>query len=105
MSEEQEPATDEGAPATPAETPPEPTGETPPEPTVRYGRARRAPRYGSFVVTGALVGVVLGLVLSLARPATGQFSQNSVIGYVAATLGLLGALFGAGVAVLLDRRR
>jgi hypothetical protein len=72
---------------------------------VRYGRVRRAPRYGSFVVTGAAVGVVIALVLSLSRPATGQFSQNSVIGYVAATLGLLGALAGAGVAVLLDRRR
>ena len=89
MSEDQEPAADQvGA-----------------EPQVRYGRKRRAPRYGSFVVTGALVGVLLGLGLSLTRPATGQFSQNSVIGYVAATLGLLGALLGAGVAVLLDRRR
>lgn len=75
------------------------------QPVVRYGRKRRAPRYGSFVATGAIVGVVLGLVLSLARPASGDFSQNSVIGYVAATLGLLGALLGAGVAVLLDRRR
>jgi hypothetical protein len=72
---------------------------------VRYGRLRRAPRYGSFVVTGAVIGAVIGLVLSVSRPSTGQFSQNSVIGYVAATLGLLGALLGAGVAVLLDRRR
>ena len=75
------------------------------QPPVRYGRKRRAPRYGSFVATGAIVGVVLGLALSLTRPASGDFSQNSVIGYVAATLGLLGALLGAGVAVLLDRRR
>jgi hypothetical protein len=72
---------------------------------VQYGRVRRAPRYGSFVVTGAVVGVAIALILSLSRPATGEFSQNSVVGYVAATLGLLGALAGAGVAVLLDRRR
>jgi hypothetical protein len=71
----------------------------------RYGRRRRAPRYGSFLATGALVGIVLGVVLSFSRPATGQFSQNSVVGYVAATLGLLGALLGAAVAILLDRRR
>jgi hypothetical protein len=70
----------------------------------RYGRPRRAPRYGSFVVSGALVGIVLGVVLSLSQPATGQFSQNSVVGYVAAILGLLGALAGATLAVLLDRR-
>jgi hypothetical protein len=31
----------------------------------RYGRPRRAPRYGSFVVTGALAGIVLGVVLFL----------------------------------------
>lgn len=84
---------------------PEPATQTPEEPTVRYGRKRRAPRYGSFVATGAVLGIVLGLGLSLTRPASGEFSQNSVIGYVAATLGLLGALLGAGVAVLLDRRR
>jgi hypothetical protein len=65
---------------------------------------RRAPRYGSFVVTGAVIGVVLGLVLSLSRPSTGQFSQNSVIGYVAAILGLTGALAGAAVAVMFERR-
>jgi hypothetical protein len=56
------------------------------------------------VVTGALAGIVLGVVLSLSQPATGQFSQNSVIGYVAAILGLVGALAGAALAVLLDRR-
>jgi hypothetical protein len=76
-----------------------------PDQPVRYGRPRRAPRYGSFVATGAIGGVVLGVALSLSRPAAGEFSQSSVIGYVAATLGLLGALLGAGIAVLLDRRR
>ena len=99
MSEER--ATGEAA----AERAPE-DGDPGPEPDgPRYGRRRRAPRYGSFVVTGAAAGVLLGLMLSVSRPATGQFSQNSVIGYVAATLGLLGALLGAGIAVLLDRRR
>ncbi len=70
----------------------------------RYGRPRRAPRYGSFVVTGAVVGIVLAVVVSLSQPATGQFSQNSVVGYVAAIFGLVGALAGAALAVLLDRR-
>ena len=102
MSEQERSAAPEDSPAEqPATSPAE--GRT--EPAVHYGRRRRAPRYGSFVATGAIVGIVLGLVLSLARPTSGQFSQNSVIGYVAATLGLLGALLGAGVAVLLDRRR
>ena len=55
------------------------------------------------MVTGAIVGLVLGVVLSFSWPSTGQFSANSVVGYVAATLGLVGALVGAAVAVLLDR--
>ena len=76
----------------------------PVEGTVRYGRRRRAPRYGSFLVTGAIAGLVLGVILSFSRPSTGQFSANSVVGYVAATLALVGALVGAAVAVLLDRR-
>jgi membrane associated rhomboid family serine protease len=73
--------------------------------TPRYGRPRRAPRYGSFVFTGVVVGVVLALIVSFGRPATGQFSQNSVIGYVAAIFALTGALVGAAAAVFFDRRR
>ena len=88
----------------------EPQPETETEPAtrpdgVRYGRRRRAPRYGSFVVTGVIVGVVLALIVSLSRPATGQFSQNSVVGYVAAIFGLTGALVGAAAAVFFDRRK
>jgi hypothetical protein len=82
--------------------PPPPADDAPV--SVRFGRRRRAPRYGSFVATGVIVGVVLAIVLSLSRPATGEFSQNSVIGYVAAIFGLVGALLGAGLAVVLDRR-
>jgi hypothetical protein len=78
------------------------------EATVRYGRRRRAPRYGSFLVTGAILGIALGLLLSVIQSLrdkdSSQFSLNTVAGYVAATLGLVGALLGAGVAVLLDRR-
>jgi hypothetical protein len=56
------------------------------------------------VASGALLGIVLGVIVSLSQPATGQFSQNSVVGYVAAIFGLIGALAGAALAVLLDRR-
>jgi hypothetical protein len=78
------------------------------EAPVRYGRRRRAPRYGSFLATGAVLGIALGIVLSVIQSLrdkdTSQFSLNTVVGYVAATLGLVGALLGAGLAVLLDRR-
>ena len=88
----------------PAATEPSRIGR-PSRPEPRYGRRRRAPRYGSFVFTGVVVGVVLAVIVSFGRPATGQFSQNSVVGYVAAIFGLVGALVGAVAAVLLDRRK
>ena len=54
---------------------------------------------------GVLLGAGLSLVQSSGNQANGQFSVNTVLGYVAAILGLLGALLGAGLAVVLDRRR
>lgn len=78
-------------------------------PGVRYGRMRRAPRYGSFLFTGAVVGVAVAILLAVVQwlryHDSSQFSFGTVLGYVAATLGLLGAVVGAGVAVILDRRR
>ena len=100
MSEEQAGTSAEQAPEATPDGTAEPGGGAAP----RYGRPRRAPRYGSFVATGALVGILVGVVLSFSQPATGQFSQNSVVGYVAAIFGLVGALAGGAVAVLLDRR-
>jgi hypothetical protein len=70
----------------------------------RYGRRRRAPRYGSFVVTGVVIGVVIGILLTLSRATTGEFSLNTTLSYVAAIFGLIGAVAGAGLAVLFDRR-
>jgi hypothetical protein len=88
------------------ESPEPPTDEQPSGP--RIGRVRRAPRYGSFVATGVIVGVVLGVaavvIVAAVRPTSDQFSENSVIGYVAAILGLIGAVIGAALAVLFDRR-
>jgi uncharacterized integral membrane protein len=70
-----------------------------------YGRVRHAPRYGSFVSTGAILGIVVGVVLALQWQSRAEFSVNTVAGYVAAILGLIGALLGGALAVLLDRRR
>ncbi len=82
---------------------PEAETATEAEATVRYGRRRRAPRYGSFLVTGAILGIALGILLSVIQSVrdndSSQFSLNTVVGYVAATLGLVGALLGAGLAV------
>lgn len=93
----------------PTEQPTEPPTEQPDQRDPRYGRLRRAPRYGSFVATGALLGIAIGVVLAaieaMRSSGSGEFSVNTVLGYVAATLGLLGALLGGCLAVLLDRRK
>ena len=67
---------------------------------------RRAPRYWAFGVTGALVGIVAGLVLGLSRPpASSDYTQQAITGYFVAGLGLIGTLLGLVVALLAERRR
>lgn len=78
-------------------------GEPRPEP-VRY-ELRRAPKYFSFGLTGAAIGAFAGLVLALAFPISGDYSERAIVGYFAAILGLIGVLTGLGVAVLIERRR
>jgi membrane associated rhomboid family serine protease len=66
---------------------------------------RRAPRYRAFVLTGVLVAAGIGALAALAFPVSGDYSLRTVVGYVAALCGLLGAMVGAGVALLVERRR
>ena len=68
-------------------------------------RLRRAPRYRAFLITGAALGVLVAAVSTVALPVTGNYSAGGVFGYLAVSLGLFGALLGAGVAVLVERPR
>jgi hypothetical protein len=72
---------------------------------VRHPRAtmRRAPRYRAFIGSGAVTGAVIGVVLTVVFPDDGNFSTGAVLGYLAVTLALLGALIGAAVAVVVER--
>ncbi|GAB7193017.1 hypothetical protein NUM3379_37260 [Kineococcus sp. NUM-3379] len=74
-------------------------------PAGRPVRLRRAPRYGAFVLTGLLAALVVSaLVAALATP-SGGYSRLALFGYLAVALGLVGAVLGGLVAVLLERRR
>ncbi len=86
------------AAVTPDEETPEPSGP------VTY-RMRRAPRYRAFGLTGLVIGVILGAVLAVSSPASGDYSSQTILGYFVAIFALLGALLGSGAAVLLDRRK
>lgn len=70
-----------------------------------FVRLRRAPRYRPFGLTGAGLGVLIGAVIALTGGGETDFSARALVGYFAATLGLIGALTGLGIAVALERRR
>jgi len=77
---------------------------------------RRAPRYGAFMVAGALVGMVVGLVVALLSGGDGRVTsgdggvlpflggQNGVRWVLAVAIGVVGAFVGGALAVLADRR-
>ena len=67
---------------------------------------RRAPRFRAFLLTGAVAGVVLGLLVALIAPGgeDSAFAGRTVAGFLAMAMGLLGALAGGVVAVVVDRR-
>ncbi|MCM0640088.1 histidine kinase [Cellulomonas wangsupingiae] len=96
------------------------TGATPDEAELARvatpATVRRAPRYGAFIVAGAVVGVLAGLVLAVATSGDSGVTgadggvlpflsgQNGVRWILALGLGVPGAFVGGALAVLADRR-
>jgi hypothetical protein len=106
------PAPSEAAPATdaspgPAGPPPASSAADPaaadPAAATRL-RLRRAPRYRRFGLTGALIGVIAGVILALSFPVASNYSMQTIAGYFAAILGLIGTVLGLGLSVLIERR-
>lgn len=77
---------------------------------------RRAPRYGAFLVAGALLGALVGLVVAVATAAGSGVTandggvlpflggQNGVRAVLAVSGALVGLLVGGVLALLADRR-
>ncbi|QTE29669.1 hypothetical protein [Pengzhenrongella sicca] len=65
---------------------------------------RRAPRYAAFIRAGVLLGAVIGWLLAVLFPVAGDEPTAAVTAICAFTLACVGALAGAGLAVLADRR-
>ncbi|WP_156188063.1 hypothetical protein [Arsenicicoccus sp. oral taxon 190] len=86
-------------------------GAAPPAGPARSARPRRGqPIFARFIIAGAVVGVILmTLVAQLAEghnePSHVAYSLGRTLAYFAVIGGGLGALAGAVVALLLDRRR
>ncbi|HET8617246.1 MAG TPA: hypothetical protein VFL94_17130 [Actinomycetales bacterium] len=71
------------------------------QPTLR--QVHRSPRYVAFLVTGAAVGVLLAIISGAIGTGDGSISTGRLIGYLAMLFGLLGALLGGAVAVVIER--
>ncbi len=80
---------------------PEPSHPEPPT----FGPIRRAPRYGPFIATGGLLAGLVGVVLGLVGQGSDEFSRLTLVGFFGVGCGLLGGLFAALLAVILERRR
>ncbi len=72
--------------------------------TATPASVRRAPRYGAFVRTGVLLGGLIGWLLAILFTGTTGEGRTGVILLTTVALAGLGALVGAGLASLADRR-
>lgn len=70
---------------------------------VPLARVRRAPKVWPFLVTGFVLGAIVGLVLSM-RGEGGNYEPASASGYMAVLFGGIGLLLGGVVFVFADRR-
>jgi hypothetical protein len=92
-------------------------GDASPQPRPTFLRVRRAPRYGPFVATGAVLGLVLAVVVTVVAGRSGTptsqtvgglaptYSTAQVLGYLALFLVAAGGALGAVAALLVERRR
>ena len=66
-------------------------------------RIRRAPKFGVFVVLGALVGLIASLILTASFPIDKSVGFAATFGYFAIYGLVIGVLLGCIVALIFDR--
>ncbi|MFJ5861237.1 hypothetical protein ACIQCM_07430 [Pseudarthrobacter sp. NPDC092439] len=65
---------------------------------------RRAPKYVPFLVLGAVVGIAAAAVVAYALPGSDSFDPGAVFGFFLVMFAGGGAILGAVLALILDRR-
>ena len=70
----------------------------------QQGKARRAPNYVGFMLTGVLLGLVVGVALSVFGNPDPRYDATAGMGFLALIGTGLGVLLGGLVAALFDRR-
>ena len=68
------------------------------------GKARRSPRFTAFLLTGGVVGLLIGLFLSVNGRPDNRYDASAALGFLGLICAGLGVLAGGVIAVLLDRR-
>ena len=70
---------------------------------------RRAPRFGRFIILGAILGAIVALILTFAFDGQApenelvQFDKGQVFGFLLLICGAVGVGLGAVVALIIDR--
>ena len=67
-------------------------------------KAPRRPNFAAFLITGGVVGLLIGFFLSVRGPADGRYDASAALGFLGLICAGLGALAAGIIAVLLDRR-
>jgi membrane associated rhomboid family serine protease len=65
-------------------------------------RIRRTPKFLPFLITGAVIGVIVAVILGLSIPADSK-TPEPIVTYLIGYLGALGAVVGIVTAVIVDR--
>ncbi len=65
---------------------------------------RRSPKFGAFILTGAVIGFIVGSAIAYYGPDTPTYTTSSGVGFIGLLIAAIGALAGALVAIALDRR-
>lgn len=72
------------------------------QPELASRQVHRSPRYGAFLLTGAVIGVIVAVISGAIGTGDGSLGAGRLIGYLAMVFGLLGALLGGAVAVVVE---
>jgi hypothetical protein len=65
---------------------------------------RRSPRFPAFLITGGLLGLLIGFFLSVSGPADTRYDAAATLGFLGLICAGLGVLVGGIIAILVDRR-
>jgi hypothetical protein len=67
-------------------------------------KVRRRPNFAAFLISGGLIGLIVGFLMSVFGPAAISYDASATLGFLGLIFAGLGVLAGAIIALLLDTR-